>query len=143
MKQFILFLFVLLPFCVNSQVNETFDGPTLGGDWIGKDRGQFAINADGRLQLNIEPTESGTASIGKEIAYSSDMQWEFDVHMQKSPSDKNKLYVYLYQENDERFCYVHIGNVGYKELGLKHHGNTDLISPQTCLLYTSPSPRDA
>ncbi|WP_418833815.1 lamin tail domain-containing protein [Parabacteroides johnsonii] len=131
MKQFILFLFVLLPFCVNSQVNETFDGPTLGADWIGKDRGQFAINADGRLQLNIEPTESGTASIGKEIAYSSDMQWEFDVHMQKSPSDKNKLYVYLYQENDERFCYVHIGNVGYKELGLKHHGNTDLISPQT------------
>lgn len=112
MKQFILFLFVLLPFCVNSQVNETFDGPTLGGDWIGKDRGQFAINADGRLQLNIEPTESGTASIGKEIAYSSDMQWEFDVYMQKSPSDKNKLYVYLYQENDERFCYVHIGNVG-------------------------------
>lgn len=94
MKQFILFLFVLLPFCVNSQVNETFDGPTLGVDWIGKDRGQFAINADGRLQLNIEPTESGTASIGKEIAYSSDMQWEFDVHMQKSPSDKNKLYLW-------------------------------------------------
>ena len=37
MKQFILFLFVLLPFCVNSQVNETFDGPTLGADWIGKE----------------------------------------------------------------------------------------------------------
>lgn len=73
MKQFILYLFILLPFCVNSQVNETFDGPMLGADWIGKDRGQFVVNADGRLQLNIKPTESGTASIGKEIAYSPDM----------------------------------------------------------------------
>ena len=72
MKQFILYLFILLPFCVNSQVNETFDGPMLGADWIGKDRGQFVVNADGRLQLNIKPTESGTASIGKEIAYSPD-----------------------------------------------------------------------
>ena len=77
MKQFILYLFILLPFCVNSQVNETLDGPMLGADWIGKDRGQFVVNADGRLQLNIKPTESGTASIGKEIAYSPDMQWEF------------------------------------------------------------------
>ena len=50
MKQFILYLFILLPFCVNSQVNETFDGPMLGADWIGKDRGQFVVNADGRLQ---------------------------------------------------------------------------------------------
>ena len=65
MKQFILYLFILLPFCVNSQVNETFDGPMLGADWIGKDRGQFAVNADGRLQLNIEPTESGTAPSAK------------------------------------------------------------------------------
>ena len=56
MKQFILYLFILLPFCVNSQVNETFDGPMLGADWIGKDRGQFVVNADGRLQLNIKPT---------------------------------------------------------------------------------------
>ena len=29
MKQFILYLFILLPFCVNSQVNETFDGPSM------------------------------------------------------------------------------------------------------------------
>ena len=65
MKQFILYLFILLPFCVNSQVNETFDGPMLGADWIGKDRGQFVVNADGRLQLNIKPTESGTASISE------------------------------------------------------------------------------
>ena len=123
MKQFILYLFILLPFCVNSQVNETFDGPMLGADWIGKDRGQFAVNADGRLQLNIEPTESGTASIGKEIAYSPNMQWEFDVYMQNQPSDENKLCIYLYQENQERYYYVRLGNTGNKELGLKRNGN--------------------
>jgi len=131
MKQFILYLFILLPFCVNSQVNETFDGPMLGADWIGKDRGQFAVNADGRLQLNIEPTESGTASIGKEIAYSPDMQWEFDVYMQNQPSDENKLCIYLYQENQERYYYVRLGNTGNKELGLKRNGNGNLILPQT------------
>ena len=131
MKQFILYLFILLPFCVNSQVNETFDGPMLGADWIGKDRGQFVVNADGRLQLNIEPTESGTASIGKEIAYSPDMQWEFDVYMQNQPSDENKLCIYLYQENQERYYYVRLGNTGNKELGLKRNGNGNLILPQT------------
>ena len=51
MKQFILFLFVLLPFCVTSQVNEAFDGSELGPDWIGKDRDSFKINKEGRLQL--------------------------------------------------------------------------------------------
>ena len=130
MKQFILYLFILLPFCVNSQVNETFDGPMLGADWIGKDRGQFVVNADGRLQLNIKPTESGTASVGKEIAYSPDMQWEFEVYMQNQPRDENKLCIYLYQENQERYYYVRIGNTGNKELGLKRNGNGNLILQQ-------------
>ena len=110
MKQFILFLFVLLPFCVTSQVNETFDGPELGSDWIGKDRDSFKINKEGRLQLDVKPTVRDTASIGKEIIYSSDMQWEFDVYMQQAPSNENKLCVYLYQENTERYYYVRIGN---------------------------------
>ena len=90
-----------------------------------------AVNADGRLQLNIEPTESGTASIGKEIAYSPDMQWEFDVYMQNQPSDENKLCIYFYQENQERYYYVRLGNTGNKELGLKRNGNGNLILPQT------------
>lgn len=131
MKQFILFLFVLLPFCVTSQVNETFDGPELGSDWIGKDRDSFKINKEGRLQLDVKPTVRDTASIGKEIIYSSDMQWEFDVYMQQAPSNENKLCVYLYQENTERYYYVRIGNTGSKELGLMRHGKEELIAPQT------------
>lgn len=131
MKQFILFLFVLLPFCVNSQVNEMFDGPELGADWIGKDRDSFRINEAGRLQLVIQPGKAGNLSVGKEIQYSANMQWEFDVHMQQAPSNDNKLCVYLYQENVERYYYVRIGNTGTKELGLMRHGKTELIAPRT------------
>ena len=69
MKQFILFLFVLLPFCVASQVNEMFNGPELGSDWIGKDRDSFKINEEGRLQLAIKPVRAGNLSIGKNIMY--------------------------------------------------------------------------
>lgn len=41
MKQFILYLFILLPFCVNSQVNETFDGPMLGPTGSAKTEGSL------------------------------------------------------------------------------------------------------
>ena len=131
MKQFILFLFLLLPFCVNSQVNETFDGPEIGSDWIGKDRDSFNINKPGRLQLAIKPARSGNLSIGKNIPYSANMQWEFEVYMQYAPSDDNKLCVYLYQETAERYYYVRIGNTGSKELGLMRHGKKELVAPQT------------
>lgn len=131
MKQFILFLFVLLPFCVTSQVNEMFDGPELGSDWIGKDRDSFKINEEGRLQLAIKPAQPGNLSIGKNIMYSANMQWEFDVYMQQAPSNNNKLCVYLYQENAERYYYVRIGNTGTKELGLMRHGKAELVAPRT------------
>ena len=131
MKQFILFLFVLLPFCVSSQVNEMFDGPEIGVDWIGRDRGLFHINADGRLQLNIKPTTPGSASIGKEITYSSDMQWEFDVYMLYAPSEDNKLCVYLYQESPDRYYYVRLGYSGSKKFGLMRFGEKDLFDRQT------------
>ena len=131
MKQFILFLFLLLPFCVASQVNETFDGPELGSDWIGKDRDSFRINDEGRLQLDIHPTRSGNLSIGKNISYSANMQWEFDVLMRWAPSGENKLCVYLYQENTDHYYYVRIGYSGSKDLGLMCQNNTELVAPKT------------
>ena len=126
MKQIILFFFVFLPFCLYSQVIETFDGPDIPEIWIGKDRYKFAINPDGRLQLNIQPAVSGDASIGLNLLYASDMQWEFDVQMGNVPSDKNALYVYLYQEK-EKFYYVRIGYSGGNKLGLCHNGNRDMF----------------
>ena len=130
MKQFILFLLVLLPFCVYSQVNETFSGTDLSSEWIGKDREQFCINEAGQLQLNISPTEAGKASIGRKISYSSDMQWEVDIQMQHAPSDDNKLCIYLYQEDSNHYYYVRLGYAGKKKLGLRRHGNVDLIERQ-------------
>lgn len=130
MKQFILFLFVLLPFCVTSQVNETFDGPELGSDWIGKDRDSFKITDAGRLQLDINPSGSGNLSIGRNIPYSANMQWEFDVCMQYAPSEENKLCVYLYQENPDRFYYVRIGYAGGQKLGLRRYGEKDMFGRQ-------------
>lgn len=131
MKQFILILFVLLPFSLFSQVNESFDGTELDAAWFGKDRDSFCINDAGRLQLNINPIESGHIAIGRKISYSADMEWEFDVYMQWAPSDQNKLCVYLYQENGERFYYLRIGNNGTKDLGFRRHGETELVTPQS------------
>ena len=131
MRHFILILFVLLPFCLFSQVNENFDGTELSADWFGKDREQFCINDAGRLQLNITPTDKDTSAIGREIPYSTDMQWEFDVYMQQAPSNQNKLCVYLYQENADRFYYVRIGNTGTQELSLRRHGEVELVPPKT------------
>ena len=103
----------------------------LGATWIGKDRGQFVVNADGRLQLNIETDRVRYCFHRQRNRLFADMQWEFDVYMQNQPSDENKLCIYLYQENQERYYYVRIGNTGNKELGLKRNGNGNLILPQT------------
>lgn len=129
MKQFIFLLLVFLPFCTFSQVNETFGGREIGNDWLG-DRNLFFINSDGRLQMNIQPERPGNASIGMNIPYASDMQWEFDVQMNGTPSDKNKLHAYLYREKD-MFYYVQIGFSGNKKLGLRRKGEKDMFERLT------------
>lgn len=130
MKHFILLIFVLLPFSVSSQLNETFSESELSSGWIGKDRDQFCINEVGQLQLNIKPTANGKASIGYQIPYASDMQWEFDVWMQYAPSDDNKLCVYLYQEDSEHYFYIRLGFDGRCKLGFRQQGNIDLFERQ-------------
>lgn len=130
MKQFMLILLLFYPFSLFSQVNETFDGPELSPAWIGKDRDSFKINNDGRLQLAVTPTGKGNLSIGRNIAYSDNMQWEFDVCMQSEPSDDNRLLAFLYQESDH-YYYVRLGYDGKKDLGFGQKGNNKMIPPQT------------
>ncbi|MDO4754952.1 MAG: lamin tail domain-containing protein [Parabacteroides sp.] len=127
MKQFILLIFILLPFCLFSQIHETFDESKLNSSWIGKERDLFHVNKAGQLQLNIIPTTAGKASIGIPIPYASTMQWEFDVHMQYAPSDENKLYVYLYQEDSDHYYYIRLGYDGRYKLGFRKQGNIDLF----------------
>ena len=49
MKQFILFILVLLPVCAFAQFTETFDGPILNAGWIGG-RDSFLIEG-GQLKI--------------------------------------------------------------------------------------------
>lgn len=125
MKQFIVFLLLFLPLCLHSQINETFEGSEISSTWIGKDRSLFAIK-DGRLQLDFSPTSSGSAAIGMNIPYTSNMQWEFDVKMSNAPSDSNKLWVYLYRTDSTEYFNLQIGYNKEKKLGLRHNG-TDII----------------
>lgn len=129
MKQIVLLVLVLLPFCVYSQINETFDGPEIPAIWLGKDRDKFAIRPDGRLELNLQPSTSGEISIGLNIPYSANMQWEFDVLMSGVPSDNNKLWAFLYREGDS-FYNVQIGYSGSQKLGLRSDGK-DLFARKT------------
>lgn len=127
MKQFILFIFVLLPFCTFSQVQETFEGPEINDIWQGSKRDSFIITSDGRLQLNVNPVTSDKASIGMQISYASDMQWEFDVKMDNIPSDNNQLCVYLYLDTDN-YYYVRFGYDGSSKLGFCAKDSKELLS---------------
>ena len=69
MKQFILFLFVLLPFCVASQVNEMFNGPEIdsANPWRVDSAGFFI--KDGRLQFDASRRAKGVHTVKLDIPY--------------------------------------------------------------------------
>ena len=70
MKQFILFILVLLPVCAFAQFTETFDGPEIDSNnpWEGG-LDKFTINSDGWLQLNGVKNEAGKAGLHCVIPY--------------------------------------------------------------------------
>ena len=53
MKQFILFILVLLPVCAFAQFTETFDGPEIGSNnpWI-DDSSRYVINEERQLAFD-------------------------------------------------------------------------------------------
>lgn len=115
MKRFILFFLVLLPVCVFAQFTETFDGAEIDSRWKGN-RDKFIINEAGWLQLNGIEGEPGKVGLNCTIPYASTMQWEFDVRMEKTPSESNALRLYLYTESDGTYYYVQIGHDGAKKI---------------------------
>ena len=97
MKQFILFLFVLLPFCVTSQVNETFDGPEIdsANPWRVDSAGFFV--KDGRLQFDASRRAKGIHTIKLDISYNVDgMEWMFDVSFSYKPTNNNHVRIFVY-----------------------------------------------
>lgn len=142
MKQFILFFLVLLPVCAFAQFTETFDGPEIDLRWKG-DRDKFIINSDGWLQQNDTAKAAGKSSLHTEITYSTDMQWEFDVHVKNKPSDSNYIRLYLYEVNSDSLYYIQIGHDKEKDsqdykLSLNKTINNKLIKSGSQLFTEAP-----
>lgn len=122
MKQFILFLFLLLPFCVNSQVNETFDGPEIGSanPWRVDSAGFFV--KDGRLQFDASRRAKGIHTIKLDIPYHVDgMEWMFDVSFSYKPTNNNHVRAFVYATGEPTDVAYFI-QVGHNE------GNVSLYS---------------
>ncbi|WP_278632048.1 lamin tail domain-containing protein [Parabacteroides goldsteinii] len=99
MKQFILFILVLLPVCAFAQFTETFDGPEINSNnlWEG-DLSDFQITDDGWLSLVGDPDKK-YSRLKISLPYSNNMEWKFDVKMNFTPSDPNHIRFYLLTEN--------------------------------------------
>lgn len=122
MKQFILFLFVLLPFCVTSQVNETFDGPEIdsANPWRVDSAGFFV--KDGRLQFDASRRAKGIHTIKLDISYNVDgMEWMFDVSFSYKPTNNNHVRIFVYATGEPTNVAYFI-QVGHNE------GNVSLYS---------------
>ncbi|WP_288738337.1 lamin tail domain-containing protein [uncultured Parabacteroides sp.] len=139
MKQFILFILVLLPVCAFAQFTETFDGPEINSNnpWKGG-LDKFTINSGGWLQLNGVKNEAGKAGLHCVIPYASTMQWEFDVCMEEVPSEKNYLRLYLYMAGDDTYYYVQIGHDGAKKISLRTNDKEELFPPKESGLTGKP-----
>lgn len=99
MKQFILFILVLLPVCAFAQFTETFDGPEIDSNnpWEG-DCSDFVITDDGWLQL-IGNTDKKSSELKIPLSFSDNMEWKFDIKMAFKPSDQNHIRFNLLTDN--------------------------------------------
>lgn len=127
MKQFILFILVLLPVCAFAQFTETFDGPILNAGWIGG-RDSFLIEG-GQLKLNAPGGKSGIASLKHIIPYASNMQWEFEAQINTNPSVNNNVRIALYDEGGI-YYYVQIGFAGKNKIGFRRSKQKDMFERQ-------------
>lgn len=123
MKQFILFFFVLLPFCTFSQVQETFDGPDINSinPWRTDSTGFYL--KDGRLVFDASRKPQGVHTIKLDIPYAESMEWLFDVYFSYKPTNNNNVRIYVYA-TDKVIDTAFFIQVGHNE------GNASLYSWQ-------------
>lgn len=111
MKQFILFILVLLPVCAFAQFTETFDGPEINSTnpW-NDDSGKYVINKDGQLQFDGSGL-TGDYPFYTQVPYARSMEWEIDVAFSFKPSNFNKACLYLYRTDkpSDLLFYVQVG----------------------------------
>ena len=97
MKQFILFILVLLPVCAFAQFTETFDGPEIDSNnpWI-DDSSRYVINEERQLAFDGSGL-TGNYPFHTPILFGRTMEWEMDITLAFKPSNFNKACIYLYR----------------------------------------------
>ncbi|MDH6303510.1 hypothetical protein M2459_000557 [Parabacteroides sp. PF5-5] len=130
MKQILLFLALLLPFCAFAQFAESFSGPEIISEnpWTG-DIDMFSINEEGQLQFVSPKGKAGDASLFCPLSYSRNMSWELDVMLGFKSSNSNNLRIHVYSDDDIVY-YIQAGNNSGKISLYSQEGNR---SPKLCI----------
>lgn len=112
MKQFILFILVLLPVCAFAQFTETFDGPEINSNnpWI-DDSSRYVINEERQLAFDGSGL-TGNYPFHTPILFGRTMEWEMDITLAFKPSNFNKACIYLYRTDkpSDLLYYIQVGS---------------------------------
>lgn len=112
MKQFILFILVLLPVCAFAQFTETFDGPEIDSNnpWI-DDSSRYVINEERQLAFDGSGL-TGNYPFHTPILFGRTMEWEMDITLAFKPSNFNKACIYLYRTDkpSDLLYYIQVGS---------------------------------
>lgn len=132
MRQILLFLALLLPFCAFSQFKESFSGSSVTSThpWQGTinlDTDLCFINASGQLQINTLKGRSGTAVVAVPVPMREKMTWDIDVKLDFKSTSQNNLKIHTYSDNYFD-VYVQAGtNKGQVSLYLDNGGKSPVL----------------
>ncbi len=119
MKQILVYLSILLPFCAFAQFQESFSGPNVNSNhpWEGFTE-SFSITSEEQLQFISPKYRSGEALISVPIVLTDHMTWDIDVKLDFKPTAQNNLRIYVYSDEDFKL-YIQVGtNTGQVSLYL-------------------------
>jgi hypothetical protein len=137
MKHLVLISFFLFSLHTFAQFSDDFFDTNLSDRWSGNVE-NFTVNGDGQLQLNT--TGAGTSALTIPTSFIDNLEWEFRVKLDFSPSNQNYTRIYLFSDNADLTSplngyYIQLGATGSEdpiEL-FRQSGNT-----RTSLLKGNP-----
>lgn len=143
MKQILLFLSLLLPFCTFSQLQEDFSGISVSSNntWQGNTN-MFTVNESQQLQFVSPKGRAGEASLFAPITLTENMTWETDVQLAFKPSNSNNLRIQVFTSEYIK-VYIQAGsNNGEVSLYMDNGGKSPvrLIKGREKLLSEEPYP---
>lgn len=95
-----IFLLMTSACAMHGQIVDDFNSPIsqLSDLWQG-DRDQFVINAQEELQLS--DTTAGSSTLYQTTTWMEDMSWEIYIELDFSPSNSNRLELFLWADNED------------------------------------------